>query len=116
MICIAVEAALVLAMLTGCTITPVQVRSARPSYDGIHQDSGLIDQGSDGGGFISDQAKARYNALVQTFGKRFTVPLHENEGIDPDPVLIDERRAWRIDPEHLVKFQTMTRWRKEAAP
>jgi hypothetical protein len=115
-ICVGATAALGLLLLTGCTITPVKVHSSEASYDGPYRDSGAISSNKDGSGLISDQAKNRYNALVRSYGNRFTVPLHENDGLSAEPVVIDGRRAWTIDPEHFVKFQSMNRWRKQDQP
>jgi hypothetical protein len=114
LVCIGMTLMVALLVLgSGCTITPVKVHSAQASFDGLHQDSGFLGFAPNGSGYISEETKARYNALVQTFARRFTVALQENEGIDPTPIEIAGRKAWLMDPEHLVKFQTMTRWRKE---
>jgi hypothetical protein len=99
---------LLAAVLCGCsTVVPSPVVDREASWDGDRQTSGLLGFNEDGSGHITARARARYNALVALYGARFTPPLIEDEGVTP------QGDDWRIDAEHLVKFATMARWRKE---
>lgn len=103
-----VGALLVTAVLSGCgTVAPTSIRDREASWDGDQQTSGLLGFNEDGSGRITARARVRYNALVVMYGARFTPPLIEDEGVTP------QGEDWRIDAEHLVKFATMSRWRKE---
>lgn len=97
---------------SGCTVIPRHVSASQPSFDGGRQDSGFVGFDKDGNGIITGTARNRYNALVKLYGAKFLVPLSEDDGIKPGPV-IETRQTWLIDPEHLVKFQTMARWHRE---
>jgi len=104
-----------LVILAGCTVIPGTVKPGAPSYDGADRTSGLVSMTATGAGFITAAARDRYNALVRAYGKRFEVPLTQDAGITPGPVL-RAKATWKIDPEHLVKFQIMSRWRRQGVP
>ncbi len=100
-------------VLCGCTSTviPTQVRDSHASFDGNQANSGFLRFSPDGSGVITPHARDRYNALAVVYGKRFSPALHADDGITA--LSADE---FQIDSEHLVKFATMNRWRKQEKP
>lgn len=94
--------------LIGCvsTVVPKPTTDKVASWDGTNQNSGFIGFQPDGSGRITPHARDRYNGLVAIYGKHFIPPLVPDAGLKPDG------ENWIIDPEHLVKFATMNRWRK----
>lgn len=97
-------------VLVGCTVTPKAIRIGAPSWDGSQQNSGLLGQLDDRSGVITAHGRDRYNALVDVYGSKFVPTVTRDAG-----VTAFTNGTWRIDPEHLVKFATMNRWRKQSA-
>ena len=99
---------LFLAMLIGCagTTVPKPAKDTVASWDGTNQNSGFIGFTSDGSGIITAHARDRYNGLAARYSNQFIPPLKLDDGLKPMGT------NWLIDPEHLVKFRTMNRWRK----
>ena len=95
--------------LTACTTTvkPVKVEPAVASFDQGQQNSGIIAQLDDKSAVVTPHFRDRYNGLVEKYGNRFLPPLTRDAGIKPSG------DVFTIDAEHLVKFLTMNRWRKE---
>jgi len=105
--------ALLLAMCAfGCTstITPPKIHDTQASFDGNAQNSGFIQYNEDGSALITPHARDRYNGLVDLYGAYFKPRPKHDEG------LVQVGSNWQIDAEHLVKFGTMNRWRKEGKP
>lgn len=98
-----------LGLLSGCssTVKPVKIAPAVASMDGNQQNSGFIAFNKDGSGVITPHARDRYNGLVEKYGNRFLPPLGKDSGVKP------VGDVFEIDAEHLAKFMTMNRWRKE---
>lgn len=111
----------ILFVASGCTttITPPRPKPTQASFDGGQQNSGYL--GTVTNVFASQtnisaritlHARDRYNALIVDYGQYFKPPLKPGEGVsatsDPNVFLIDQ--------EHLVKFLTLNRWRKEGKP
>jgi hypothetical protein len=99
------------ALLLGCTSTviPRQVSDSQASFDGNAQNSGFLGFDTDGNGILTAHARDRYNGLVSIYGGRFSPPLTMDAGIRAAA----GTNTFTIDAEHLVKFATMNRWRKE---
>ncbi len=97
--------AVVVATSAGCsTVTPKQVRSESPSYDGNDQNSGIIVSTKDGF-LVTPRFHIRYNALIEVYGRDFTPPLHEEEGI----AKVDAN-TYLIDKQHMTQFLEMDAW------
>ena len=103
------------ALIAGCstTVTPKAFQDQTASYDGGQLNSGLI-------GFYTNDARVvsmvvtphfrdRYNAMIPTFGTNFQPALKLDAGIEPFT-----NGTSLLDLEHLVKFTTMNRWRKQS--
>ena len=112
-----------LLLLAGCTVIPETVRDLTPSFDGGAQNSGFYGYDNRGNGYLTPRARDRYNLLIAQFGARYLPPLKADDGISPGvpgEVLFDGRKiigiaptnAFKIDPEHLVDFREMNRWKK----
>ncbi|HYC64525.1 MAG TPA: hypothetical protein VEC14_07335 [Reyranellaceae bacterium] len=84
--------------------------SSQPGFgDDGRQDSG-IKQFVPGGALIDAGARARYNGLVEIYGKAFSPRLREDYGI--------ERRGdlFFITNDALERFIVMSDWRKMGRP
>ena len=101
--------AMILIMLAanGCTtVTPAIVESPHASWDGTNQNSGFIR-------WVGDceegtpHLRARYNAMIATYGKRFAPPITEDYGITATV-----SNTYIFTPEAIQKFTKMNRWRK----
>lgn len=101
-----VGAAAVLLVACANTVVPKPTRDNMASYDGTNQNSGFVGYLPNGAGEITPHARDRYNGLIAVYSKRFLPPL------TPDAGLKTHGENWEIDPEHLVKFMQMNRWRK----
>lgn len=102
-------ASLSFGMLVGCalTVTPSKVAAKQASFDVGQQNSGIIALKPDKSAVVTPHFRDRYNGLVATYGNRFTPALKPDAGIAP------QGDVFTIDAEHLVKFLTMNRWKKE---
>jgi hypothetical protein len=103
----------------GCTVTPKQVHSSRPSLDGNAETSGVYADPANpdkaattpaGDLVVSPHWRDRYNGLVLVYGGQFKPPLIVDAGIKPATNL------WAVDRQHFRYFETMNRWRKEGRP
>ncbi len=92
----------------GCTstVTPRVVTDKVASWDGTNQNSGLLFFLADGSMAITQHARERYNGLVKIYGGRFVPPLTNDAGI----TLVGTNIV--MDPERVVKFSDMNRWKK----
>jgi len=101
----------------GCnTVTPAETKARQPSFDGGIQNSGFEGWTTNVAtgevfGVISNHARARYNALLAAYGKRFATPLALDSGLTLQSA--SGAGAWKIDLGALIDFETMNRWRKE---
>lgn len=96
----------------GCTttITPPKIHDTQASWDGNQQNSGFIQFNEDGSALITPHARDRYNGLIDLYGGFYKPRLKHDDGLEA------AGDVWKIDAEHLVKFGTMNRWRKENKP
>lgn len=96
---------------------PVQVQ---PSFDGSKQDSGIILVDAQHGALVTARFIARYDALVERYGRdpRHALPVSPRQGVSPvdvgTAVLHQDRGAvfW-LDHAGLAAFIRMNQWRKE---
>lgn len=104
-----------LLFFTGCTttVTPKIPHAAQASFDGDQQNSGFLGKDALGFEIITAHARDRYNGLIETYGRGFSPALKPDDGVTPNP---DSPGTFRIDREHLIKFATMNRWRREGRP
>lgn len=111
LISLAVLAALVLslALTAGCssTVIPRVVVSNQASWDGTNQNSGFLRfEGSYG--IITEHARDRYNALIETYGKKFVPPITQDYGVLP----YYPAGTYSISPQGIAAFAQMNRWYK----
>ena len=96
-------------LVSGCgTVRAPALEDQQASFDGNEANSGFVGFTASGSGLITDRARVRYNALIGVYGKRFLPALEADEGLKAVGI-----NLWEIDAEHLVRFATMNRWRKE---
>lgn len=93
--------------LSSCTVTPRPVVDGMPSFDGAVQNSGFLGFDPAGRGILTPHARDRYNRLVAEYGARYLPPLVLDAGVTPTAT-----NTFLLDPEHLVDFAEMNRWRK----
>jgi hypothetical protein len=94
--------------LFSCTVTPIQVKDNTPSFDGASQNSGFIGFDDRGYGIITPNARARYNGLIEVYGKKFTPPLTPDVGLT-----LTSSNTYLIDPQHDVYARSMNHWKKQ---
>lgn len=75
--------------------------SAEASYDGNVKNSGIV-AATDKGFEVTDHFLARYDALVEKYGERFTPSLKKRYGVSGN----------LISKEAMSYFITMNRWNK----
>lgn len=99
---------------------PTVAVQAAPSFDGNHQDSGLIKVDPEKGALVTAHFVARYNALIDRFGHdpRLTLPLVHNQYVTPAGVAEsmehkDRGGVFWISKQGLADFITMNQWRRE---
>jgi hypothetical protein len=103
---------LLVGLLIGCsTVAPSRIVSSAPSWDGTNQHSGFVAWTTNGTAIITPHARDRYNALVTRYGTNWSPALVCDSGIFP--AAGQYSWAYEIDNEHLAKFATMLRWKKE---
>lgn len=98
-------------LCAGCfsTIVPPPVKPIAASYDNGERNSGFYGFVTNNGvayGIISPHARDRYNALIATYGKKFSPRIKEDYGI------IDNNTNYLITLEGLSDFAIMNQWRK----
>lgn len=115
---------LALVMLVGCvsqTIRPGDVRPAQASFDGTHQDSGVISV-TQAGALVTSRVRDRYNGLIAHYGtdKAFVPPLVPDRGVQPASSELVARHGrgslFILDHEAVVNFALMNRWRRMGKP
>ena len=112
-------------LLVGCaTVTPDKIQDSTASYDAstpsqYSQDNGGVIALLENGAVITNQAKDRYNKLIEMYRVKFkkekAIELVENAGIKP----YKDRYGndlFLIDNEHIVYFGVMNYWLKEKDP
>lgn len=112
-------------LLVGCaTVTPNKIQDNTASYDAstpsqYNQDNGGVIALLDNGAVITNQARERYNNLIQMYKIKFkkekAIELIEDAGIKT----YKDRYGndlFLIDNEHLVYFGVMNSWLKEKVP
>jgi hypothetical protein len=101
--------------LTGCTVSRPAIDTTLPSFDGSAMNSGMVGWHTNGETIqliVTPHWRERYTNLVANFGGRFHPPL-----VDPQRGLTPfTNGTWLVDDEHLSKFNTMNRWRRERPP
>lgn len=103
-------------IVAGCitkTVRPPTIADSAPSFDGGVQNSGMIDFYTNSAGVVwmevTPHFRDRYNAMIPRFGTNYLPALRLDEGI-----VKHTNANYLIDLDHLVKFNTMNRWRKES--
>lgn len=108
-----VTAAICLLCSCSTTVTPKAFDDQTPSYDAGQLNSGLIGFYTNEAGVVSmvvtPNFRDRYNAVIPTLGTNFHPALKADAGIYPFT-----NGTSLLDLEHLVKFTTMNRWRKQS--
>lgn len=92
--------------------------STEASWDGVTQNSGVISlwpqnaRGSAVQGFrVTTGFRARHNALIAKYGRRFTPPIVPDQGMTPFP---DD--TWLISQQAMVWFMDMNQWQRNGVP
>ena len=100
-------AGLLMGITLSCTVLPEPPHETTPSFDGGAQNSGFLGFDAAGRGILTANARARYNALIATYGARYAPPLTLDAGLTPTAT-----NTFLIEPQFLVDFREMNRWRK----
>jgi len=100
-----------LVILAGCSTfeanpKPIDISDESPSYDNGERNSGILDVREEGF-VVTPHFRARYNAMIEVYGERFTPTLAKDEGIRR---IAEEE--FLIDKRHMVYFLDMNQWRK----
>ena len=100
----------IIVLSTGCTstITPRPVKPTQAAFSGNVQNGGIISLDPAGAGYVvTEDFRARYNALVAIYGKDILPPLKTDSGITPraDGTCV-------IDKQHLVDEILMADWHR----
>lgn len=93
--------------LAGCsTVTPDRVESREASFDGNARNSGVVES-TPNGFVVTAHFRARYNALIEIYGRDFQPALAADAGITQlgSGELLITKQA-------MVDFLTMNAWRK----
>lgn len=103
-------AIVVAVIVTGCatTVTPQEVERTQPSYDPIDTKkptSGIL-LSVPSGFVVTGHFRARYNALIATYGRDFPVPLSPDHLIE---FVGDDR--WLISKKGMADFLLMCDWK-----
>ncbi len=94
---------LILYLITGCsTVTPKPVAATQASYDGNEANSGILGFMADASVHITENARARYNDLIDVYGRDFDPPLRHDSGVTQLP-----DHTYTIDRQHAVDFEVM---------
>ncbi len=100
---------LLLVLLLGCSTTRSVQKDSSASYDKGVKNSGVISTTVDKTGFVvTERFVARYNSLVEKYGKQFNPPVKKNAGV------ISYKDNYVIDNEHMVKMAKMNTWEKNS--
>lgn len=106
--------------VSGCsqTVRPQPEPDRHASFDGGHDDSGLI-QISGGVALVTSRFVERYNAMIEVYGSEpeFLPPLVKDYGVTPasGKDMADHPgrgTLYLMTNEALVKFIKMNQWRK----
>lgn len=98
-------AALALAVLPGCTVTPVEVRAAVPALHGNVANGGVLyvpPKGVAAPAVVDQEFVDRYAEMAKKWGNQFSPPVHPGDGVQPAG-----RGTFTIDLEHLADAITM---------
>lgn len=88
------------------TYIPQPIVETQPSWDGVEQNSGLIDFIEGKGFLITKSAAERYTALTAKFGKTLTPNINPGEG------LIPYEDKFLLSPEYMSVFMEVSRLNK----
>lgn len=89
------------------TYIPTTISEVQPSWDGLSQNSGIVDFIKDEGFLISKSAAARYTFLTEKFGAKLTPPVVAGEG------LIEKNEKYILSPEYMSVFMEVSRLNKQ---
>lgn len=103
-----VSCLVLLCLLSGCarTIVPKPVESAQIAWDGTNQNAGII-MFTNGYLLITEQSRAKYNALTQKHGHRIVPPRLPDSGL----AHIDGK--WLMEPSAFEDWALMSFWEKQ---
>jgi len=109
--------AVLMIFAAACTVVPVTPHSNQASFDGNHQDSGLIAFQADGSAVLTAHAHDRYTNLLAVYGSRLQLPpKYPEEGMFQTNGTFagygTNVPVWIMDGQHLDYFKAMNRWRK----
>lgn len=107
---IAMAVALAVCCPACTTVIPQTVTSSQASFDGQEQNSGFVGYAPDGRMIVTEYWRDRYNALIEHYAGRMTVPPKPDFGLTPMP-----NGQWLVTNQAQVNFLTMNQWRKQGA-
>lgn len=88
------------------TVTPATVPSHQASFDGNEQTSGILSR-SPAGYVVTPHFRARYDALVELYGRDFKPAVTAGAGF-----VRDGSGNWIVDRQHMAYFLEMNAWRR----
>lgn len=94
----------------GCTSTvaPKPVVTHQVAFSDNSTNGGFVGFAIDGEGVITDRARAKYNALIDIYGKKFLPPITTDFGITTFT-----NNTFLITREGLSDFMLMNQWYKD---
>jgi hypothetical protein len=94
------------------TVAPAPIVTTQASFDGNAQNSGLIGPDGHGGFYVTAHFIERYDAMLATYGGRFSPPVKpgDRHGIQALP-----SGEYDVTAEMIARFRTMNFWRKAEA-
>ena len=114
-------ASLLVVSQPSCTVVPKHVIDSGASFDSstpktypVSRNGGFLEW-TKTGAIITDNARERYNNLIDIYGNRFyqikAVRLRKDDGVTPF-LDVSGNNVWEIDNQHLTYFAIMNSWKK----
>jgi hypothetical protein len=95
---------------TSCTntVSPKPVSTSQSAFSDNSANGGFIGFSTNGEGVITERALAKYNALIDLYGKKLMPPVTNNFGITSFT-----NNTYLITKEGLSDFMLMNQWYKD---
>lgn len=104
---------MLLCMMQACTtVTTGTIKEREIMIDARgEQTAGVLQMNEDGSVIVDDQALERYRVLAAQYGDRLTPPMGQDLGVSR--AQWEGMAAWRVRPDRVVDWMTMTRWHRD---
>ena len=104
---------MLLCMMQACTtVAPWTIREREVMLDTQgNQTAGVLALDDDGAAILDVSAVKRYQWLAAQYGDKLSPPMGRDLGLEP--VTRDGQEVWRLRPDRLVDWMTMTRWHRD---